>query len=305
MFQVTLVGLGAGIAAGLLFASLSTGSITAILLFYFAPLPIFIATLGWRHVAGLIAAASATAVVAILSGALFLAVPVISLAAWWLGYLAQLARPTVDTQGELHWYPIGRLVIWAAMMGTLVVVAAIPNFGTDQQSLQAGLRKSYDRILRDPSIVDLLVIVAPPAAAAVSTLLNVVNLWLAGRIVRISGRLVRPWPCLAVVAFPPQVWGLLVIALGGSFLPDLFGILCSVWAASLVMAFAILGLAVLHWATQGMGSRTVLLGCVYASITVLGWPLLIVAVVGLVENMLNLRARIARKRAYRTPDELA
>jgi hypothetical protein len=101
MIQIALVGLGAGIAAGLLFASLATGSITAILLFYIAPLPVFIATLGWRHVAGLIAAACATATVTIVSGAFFLAVPVISFAAWWLGYLALLSRPAAHPEGEV------------------------------------------------------------------------------------------------------------------------------------------------------------------------------------------------------------
>lgn len=300
MIQIALVGLGAGIAAGLLFASLATGSITAILLFYIAPLPVFIATLGWRHVAGLIAAACATATVTIVSGAFFLAVPVISFAAWWLGYLALLTRPAAHPEGEVEWYPVGRLVLWAAIMGTLVVFAAVPNFGTDQQTVQAGLRKSYDRILRDPSLVDLLVIAAPPAAAAVTTLLNVLNLWLAARIVRISGRLARPWSSLSALALPPQAWGLLVIALGGSFLPDLFGILCGVWAASLIIVFAILGVAVLHWTTQGMGLRTLLLASVYASAAVLGWPVLLIALLGLAENMFNIRARIARKRASRT-----
>ena len=300
MIQIALVGLGAGVAAGLLFASLATGSITAILLFYIAPLPVFIATLGWRHVAGLIAAACATATVTIVSGAFFLAVPVISFAAWWLGYLALLARPAAHPEGEVEWYPVGRLVLWAAIMGTLVVFAAVPNFGTDQQTVQAGLRKSYDRILRDPSLVDLLVIAAPPAAAAVTTLLNVLNLWLAARIVRISGRLARPWASLSALALPPQAWGLLVIALGGSFLPDLFGILCGVWAASLIIVFAILGVAVLHWTTQGMGLRTLLLASVYASAAVLGWPVLLIALLGLAENMFNIRARIARKRASRT-----
>ena len=88
--------------------------------------------------------ASATAIVAIFSGAFLVAVAVISFGAWWLGYLSLLARPMSNGGGTaLQWYPIGRLVLWAAVIGTLVVVAAIPNFGTDQESLQAGLRKTY------------------------------------------------------------------------------------------------------------------------------------------------------------------
>jgi hypothetical protein len=297
MVQIVLVGVGAGVAAALLFASVISGSIAAVFLFYLAPLPILIAALGWSHVAGLVAAASATAIVAALSGVFFIAVAVISFGAWWLGYLTLLARPTTNGGGaEIEWYPIGRLVLWAAMIGTMVVVAAVPNFGTDQESLQAGLRESYSRILRDQSTIDLLVIAVPPAAAVFSTITNLLNLWLAARIVKVSGRLSRPWPDLTALTLPPATAGLLAIAIGASFLPDLFGILSGACAASLVMIFAILGFAVLHCVTRGLSARAVILAGVYAAAVVLGWPLLLLSIVGLAETMFNIRLRIARGR---------
>ncbi len=203
MMQILLVGLGAGAAAALLFASVASGSIAAIFLFYLAPLPIMIAALGWSQLAGLIAAASATAAVAAFSGVFFIAVPVIAFGAWWLGYLALLARPSPNgSGGALEWYPVGRLVVWSAVIGTLVVAAAVPNFGADQESLQAALRKTYERILTDHSLIDLLVVAVPPAAAVFSTITNVFNLWLAARVVKISGRLKRPWPDLAALTLP-------------------------------------------------------------------------------------------------------
>src|SRR5260370_23942849 len=122
MMQIVLVGLGAGAAAALLFASVVSGSIAAIFLFYLAPLPILIAALGWSHMAGLVAAASATAIVGVLSGGFFVAVAVISFGAWGLGYLTLLAQPATNGGGpQLEWYPIGRLVPWAAGIGSLVV----------------------------------------------------------------------------------------------------------------------------------------------------------------------------------------
>jgi hypothetical protein len=297
MVQIVLVGLAAGIAAALLFASVISGSIAAILLFYLAPLPILIAALGWSQVAGLVAAVSATAAVAVLSGVFFVAVAVISFGAWWLGYLTLLARPATNGGGaELEWYPIGRLALWAAAIGTLVVIAAVPNFGTDQESLQAGLRKTYNRILRDQSTIDLLVVAVPPAAAMFSTVTNLFNLWLAARVVRISGRLTRPWPDLSALTLPPATSGFLAVAIGASFLPDLFGILSGAGAASLIMVFAVLGLAVLHSVTRGMSSRTLVLAGVYAATVVLAWPLLLISIVGLAETMFNIRLRIARRR---------
>jgi hypothetical protein len=297
MIQIVLVGLGAGAAAALLFASVVSGSLVAVFLFYLAPLPIMIAALGWSHMAGLIAAASATALVAILSGVFLIAVPVIAFGAWWLGYLALLARPATNGGGgALEWYPVGRLVLWAAVIGTLIVAAAVPNFGTDQESLQAALRKTYERILRDQALIDVLVVAVPPAAAVFSTITNVFNLWLAARVVKISGRLKRPWPDLAALALPASSSALLAAAIAGSFLPDLPGLLSGVFAASLLMAFAILGFAVLHAITRGMRARIVMLTGLYAAAMVLGWPVLAMAFVGLAEAILNIRSRVARKR---------
>jgi hypothetical protein len=158
------------------------------------------------------------------------------------------------------------------------------------------LRESYGRILRDESTIDLLVIAVPPAAAVFSTITNLLNLWLAARIVKVSGRLSRPWPDLTALTLPPATAGLLAIAIGASFLPDLFGILSGACAASLVMIFAILGFAVLHCVTRGLSARAVVLAGVYAAAVVLGWPLLLLSIVGLAETMFNIRLRIARGR---------
>jgi hypothetical protein len=296
MMKIILVGLGAGAAAALLFASVVSGSIAAIFLFYLAPLPILIAALGWSHVAGLIAAASATVAIVAVSGTFFVAVPVIAFGAWWLGYLALLARPATNGGGALEWYPAGRLVLWAAVIGTLIVVAAVPNFGTDQQTLQAALRKTYERILRDQSLIDLLVVAVPPAAAVFSTIINVFNLWLAARVVKISGRLKRPWPDLAALTLPASTVGFLAAAVAGSFLPDLVGVLAGAFAASLLMVFAMLGFAVLHAITRGMSSRALVLAAVYAAAVVLGWPVLAMSILGLAEAAFNIRGRVARRR---------
>jgi hypothetical protein len=297
MVQIVLVGLGAGAAAALLFASVVSGSIYAIFLFYLAPLPILIAALGWSHVAGLIAAASATAVIAALSGVFFIAVPVIAFGAWWLGYLTLLARPSANGGGtSLEWYPVGRLVLWGAVIGTLIVAAAVPHFGADLASLQAALRKTYERLLPEKSVIDLLVVAVPPAAAVFSTITNLVNLWLAGRIVKISGRLTRPWPDVATLTLPAAASGLLAAALAGSFLPDLVGLLSGALAASLLMAFAILGFAVLHAITRGLSSRSVVLAGTYAATFVFGWPVLLMSILGLADTVLDIRGRVAGKR---------
>src|SRR4029077_4476795 len=131
------------------------------------------------------------------------------------------------------------------------------------------LHKAYERILSDQSMIDVLVVAVPPGAAVFSTVTNLFNLWLAARVVKISSRLRRPWPDLAGLTLPTSSSGLLAAAIAGSFLPDLFGVLSGAFAASLLMAFAMLGFAVLHAITRGTRSRAVVLGGMYAATAIL------------------------------------
>jgi hypothetical protein len=313
MLQIALVGLGAGAAAALLFASVASGSILATLLFYLAPLPILIAALGWSHWAGLVASFTAAAGLGATLGFYFFSAFLIGvgLPAWWLGYLALLARP-VGANGSmtLEWYPIGRLLLWAAIIGAALVIIAIPNFGTDKESFQAGLRAAFEHAIQLQSrpsgptlgadmeqVIDILVAAIPPAAAVLATLITVFNVWFAGRIVRVSGRLRRPWPDLSALTFPPSTLGILAIAIAGTFLPDLAGIACLVVAASLFIAYAILGFAVLHALTRGLNFRPVLLIAAYGAVIVLGWPVLAASFLGLAEAAFNIRARNGGSRA--------
>ena len=101
MMQFGLIGIGAGAAAALLFASLTSGSMLSIILFYLAPLPVMIAGLGWSHWAALVAAtAGSLAIAAAFGGVLFLTFVVgIGAPAWWLCYLSALARPLPAAPG--------------------------------------------------------------------------------------------------------------------------------------------------------------------------------------------------------------
>jgi hypothetical protein len=313
MVQIILVGLGAGAASALLFASVSSGALLATFLFYLAPLPLLIAALGWSHWAGLVAGIVAAACLASVLGSQFLIVFLIGIAlpAWWLAYLSLLARPAaVNGSPALEWYPIGRLVLWAALISAFVVVLAVPFFGTDKESLLAGLRSAFEQAIGteaqvDPSgsvagadaesVIRIIVSAIPPAAAMLGTLISIANLWLAARIVMISGRLRRPWPQLSGISFPRFAPGLAGAALAGSFLPDLAGLVSEILAASLLTAYAILGFAVLHAITRGIANRGLALAGTYAAVVVLGWPVLVISLLGLADAAFNIRARVLRR----------
>jgi hypothetical protein len=200
------------------------------------------------------------------------------------------------------------MVLWAAIIGALLVAVAVPGFGTDKESFQSALRSAFDRparilapqlgITNDDDIrrlIENLVLAVPPAAAVLSTILNTFNLWLAGKIVNVSGRLRRPWPDLHALTLPGSTPALLAAAIAGSFLPDLLGLLSGVLAASLLVAYAIMGFAVLHAITRGIPGRALLLAGAYASVPILAWPILAMSMLGLAENAFSIRNRFAAK----------
>jgi hypothetical protein len=316
MMQFALIVIGAGTAAALLFASVTSGALLSIPLFYLAPLPIMIAGLGWSHWAALIAALAGALALALAFGPVFFFsfLAGAGLPAWWLSYLGMLARPAGNGAAALEWYPPGRLVIWAAVLGALVVLVAIPNFGLDAESFRAGLSRALMHVLRVETdapagtpltvpgvsnvsrLVDFLVTAIPPAAAVLATITNVLNLWLAATVVKFSGLLKRPWPPLATMTFPRMLTLALAIAVGLSFVGTMIGIVAGVLSASLLMAYGVLGFAVLHAITRGMASRIFLLGGVYTAVLVLGWPVLALCLLGLIDAAIDLRARIATTR---------
>lgn len=313
MMQILLIGLGAGAASALLFASVASGSVLSILLFYLAPLPIMIAAVGWSHWSGLFAAIAAALGLYSVFGPFFIVAFLIGvgLPAWWLAYLALLARPAPQNPDGVEWYPVGRLVVWAAIVGAMIVIAAIPNFGLDEETFRAGLRSSFERVIKSHSssnlptemrnvdsqkVADLLATIIPLAAAVVATVTNSVNLWLAGRIVNVSGNLRRPWPQIADMRFPPYAPALLAAAIALSFLPNLIGTIGSILSASLLVAYAMLGFAVLHTLTRGNAARGLILAGSYFAVIVLFWPILLMTLAGLADTAFDIRGRLAQRR---------
>src|SRR5262249_52262791 len=209
----------------------------------------------------------------------------------------------------------GRIVVWTAILAGGVTLVSMLRYGFDAAQMQAGLRSELEQALRFltgaprsgplelPSVknperlLDLLTLIVPPMKATALTLTSLFNLWLAALVVRISRRLRRPWPVIAQVSFPPFASAVLAIAVALTFLPDLVGLIGGIFAASLLFVYALLGFAVLHALTAGLGGRGVMLTGLYITVVLFGWPLILMAALGLIETMASLRARVAARRA--------
>src|SRR5215510_828581 len=95
MIAIIAIALAAGAASALMFASIISGALISLVLFYLAPLPLMVAAIGWGPLCASVGGIAA----AIGLGALFglpycIAFAVtVALPAWWLGHLVLLSRP--------------------------------------------------------------------------------------------------------------------------------------------------------------------------------------------------------------------
>src|SRR5215204_695703 len=100
MIAIVLIGMAAGSASALMFASIISGALISLVLFYLAPLPLMVAAIGWGPLGAAIGGISATIGLGVLFGLPYCIAYAITVAlpAWWLGHLAMLGRP-VDNAG--------------------------------------------------------------------------------------------------------------------------------------------------------------------------------------------------------------
>src|SRR3979409_2193579 len=159
MIAIVLIAIAAGCASALMFASIVSGALISLLLFYLAPLPLMMAALGWGPLSATIGGISA----AIGLGAIFglpyciAFVVTVALPAWWLGHLALLARPLTNggasgnggspVAPDIEWYPVGRILLWVTGFAALTTMAALLTLGTDAAAIAGALRAGLLRII--------------------------------------------------------------------------------------------------------------------------------------------------------------
>jgi Zn-dependent protease len=140
-----------------------------------------------------------------------------------------------------------------------------------------------------------------PSSAAASALLTLVILLVAGKLVSWSGRLPRPLPRIARDFVLPRA---ALIGLAGSVVlapfPGWSRFVSIALAATLALLLAMQGLATAHVLLARVPARPLILGVGYAMIMVIEpWMLIGLALLGLVEMALSLRARALAASARR------
>ena len=319
--RALLVGLGAGLASALLIVSATKGAVGLRLLLSFLALqPGMLAGLGWGWPAAVVSGLIGSGAILALAGfreaitfGLTVGMPVAVLC-----YLAGLGRavPAVvaDSPAGTEWYPVGRITAAAALLAAGLAVAFVLFIAGDLEATRQNLRKLVEAVFgnsinemiamtRDgkpgvakeealTSITDWT-LAALPAAAGVSWLASfLANLWLGAKVTQASGRLFRPWPDIAAMTYPRGLPLLLAAGLGATMLSEVPALFGAGIAGALLLAYALLGLCIVHHVTRGRTLRPMILGGLYSALLILNiWALLALAFVGLAEPFSPLRRR--------------
>ena len=303
MVPTALISLGAGAASALLMATMATRSPLSLMLVLLAPLPIMIAAVGWTHWTALFGALAAALALAIVFGEP-LWIPIYlagaGLPAWWLGYLGLLARS--DADGHVEWYPVGRLVVWCTAIAAIIVVIVMWNVRIDEDQFQAALKIALERVGREygqsapdftqmdiKRVSELIASFVPPATAAMITLAYTINLYVAGRVTAMSGRLRRPWPDLSALRFPKLASAVFAAALVLWFMPDTPGMIGGIVSGAFIIAYAMIGFAVLHHITRNLGIRPLVLAGAYFVVLAAVWPVFFMTMLGLADSIFDFR----------------
>ncbi len=265
MIATIFMALAAGCTSALMFASIISGALLSLLLCYLAPLPLLVAALGWgpfcAAIGGIVAAAGLAAIFGLAYGVAFTIA--VALPAWWLGHLALLGRPiTVGAASPGTPSGAARDLEWYPVGRILLWIVGFATLST----------------------VAALLTLGTDAASITGVLRRGLT----------SGRLHRPWPDLRCTVLPPMTLPALFIAIAFCFTGGLVAILAQIATAALMMAYALVGFAVLHILTLQMKSRAFWLGTSYAIIIVFGWPILALVALGLADALFDFRQRYRR-----------
>ena len=287
-----------GLLSAVLFVSLLLG-LPGMLLVYFAQLPVLFAGLTLGLSASAIAVVGAVVVIGLM----------LSMAAA-LGYALLHALPALFTvrqallyrtdQGKTEWFPAGLLLTQLTLLAGAGVILAFLLLGSEPGGLPGFIEAHLREGLTDLGLLDesspspdlaRLAAVIPGFTASSSLLMVMINFMVAQLLAMRGGWARRPTPNFDRLELPGWLWpGVAVAAvlvLAGGIIGDLGWSLLIV----LVVPYLFLGLALVHVVVRRWSRPGLALAAIYGAMILLGWPILLVLLLGFVEDWAHLRRR--------------
>jgi hypothetical protein len=300
--QFLLLAGGLGALSAVLHTSLLTGSPAAFLLAYLAQLPLFVAGL-WMGTAAVGMAAAAGTIAAFAGGGVAFAIAY-ALANAGPAFLvvrqALLWRQAPD--GGDQYYPLGNILLMLVATTGALFAGMIFAFSGSEGGLEAALTRFIVEAFKTIQAPGLDAGRLEPFAEAVARffpgivgvswlVMTVINAALAQGLVTRFAKPQRPSPSIVDLDLPVALLGLVAIFAVGSLLPGLGGFVARNMIVVFVAVYALAGFAVLHALAAKLQWRGLALGASYGAVIVFGWPIAIVAILGLIEPLAHFKAR--------------
>lgn len=319
--------LAGAICAGLYLPALDAEPGFLQLLAIFAPLSLFIVTLGAGQIAGIIAGfvsiggtlLASQDMHATLLFSLMTVIPSVFLSALALRY-------RTDQEGVLYWYPSGRLLLALIAYPCIIFVIvgmtmrdadgsvpffSLPNATLEQleadmgkyaqQQLEAATATSPEAAssqnvaAMSASMMEMVRTFNKfiPSLVMVSWVVQMLTYFLVAQIVlRRQNWAMRPTPALTDLELPQ--WFAAVLAATGAFGLAMTGDIANLSLNLFIVCtipYLLLGISVVHvWA--GKRKSKVMLLVIFYLLMMFGWPMLAVVALGIMEQLLNLRTKL-------------
>jgi hypothetical protein len=276
------------------------GSFGSVIFVYLAQLPLFAAGL-WLGARAAALAGIAASVILLLTGNWLIAgafaglnaVPVVLLVREGL-----LAR--TDTAGAVEWYPAGLLTAWLTALGLAAIAVALALFGGlkgAESALRDALAPAFEVGFDENAschALDLIAYILPGLLAASWMVMTATNATLAQGLLARFGANWRPSPDLASLSLPVWISVVLALAAGATVIGGTARFLAVNVMIALAVPFCLAGLAVIHVLARRLRRPAIPLVMFYVTAGLFGWPLLLVAVLGVLDSSLGLRRRLVQ-----------
>jgi hypothetical protein len=303
MWKYWAIAVGAGLASALAFLFAGSGTLFGMLLTYFAQLPLFLVALSLGAPASMAASAAGVLTVVILAGGIFAgfayvlfnAVPVFV-------FIRQALLNQTDQHGVVHWYPAGLLLGWLTAAGAALLTIAAVWLAVQPAGLEGTVTTYVETILEQvlptnsqtgrDRLISRVIPILPGTVVVAWLIMAIVNSTLAQKMLIHFGHNLRPWPEIAALELPQWAPVLAVLSVLMWLLPGGFGYYGQNLMLVLLTPFFFVGLAVVHSLCRRMTVGGFVLFLFYFTLMALGWPVIVVTVLGFIENWYGLRRRL-------------
>ena len=307
MAREILFVLAAGVAAGILYSAAFLGSWGAVIFIFLSIFPLVFVGLGRGAMSAGLAGLVGATTVGLLGGVAGSALVFLftnAIPAAWLSRQALLSRAGLS---GMEWYPPGRLVAWLSAFPAVYFLAVVVFFldapGGPQEGIAAALGVSPELLAGMfgdapadgflPTAADLTVLL-PSSLATGWVIMMTLNLLLAQGVLARLNINRRPALSLIDMELPTVLLAAAALAIILAAFPDVLGYIGQTLMVIFLVPYFFLGLALVHTWTRPWPARHFLLFMFYLLLLLIGWLIILVTGMGIVEHFGRFRKRRAR-----------